>query len=169
MERLRSSIIVANHPSLIDVVILASIIPRCMLIVKPSLLRWPFLRPILRSLCIVNNGDSTTMLGQAQDAISQGYSIIVFPEGTRTTPGKKNKLQRGAFHLAIRSGVPIVPIRINTSQPFLTKEVPWWYVGKHCPVFTLELQPPVMATPSAHPHPEAIRLSRIVAERLGLD
>lgn len=168
MEQLRSSIIVANHPSLIDVVILASIIPRCMLIVKPALLRWPFLRPILRKLCIVNDGDTRKLLEDSQAALAQGYSIIIFPEGTRTSPFKKNKIQRGAFHLAIRSGAPIVPIHIHTSQPFLTKEVPWWYVGEHCPVFTLTLHPAVCAQPAESSHREAVRLSQQIADTLGL-
>lgn len=168
MEQLRSAIIVANHPSLIDVVILASIIPRCMLIVKPALLRWPFLRPILRRLCIVNNGDAQQMLEASREALAQGYNIIIFPEGTRTSPHKKNKLQRGAFHLAIQSGAPIVPIHIHTSQPFLTKEVPWWYVGKHCPVFSLTLHPAVYARPGELPHREAVQLSHQIAEQLGL-
>ncbi|MBR5194581.1 MAG: 1-acyl-sn-glycerol-3-phosphate acyltransferase [Akkermansia sp.] len=169
MEQIRSSIIVANHPSLIDVVILTAIIPKCMLIVKPALMRWPFLRPILRRLCIVNNGDSNELLKHAQEAIEQGFNIIIFPEGTRTTPGKKNKLHRGAFHLAIRSGAPIVPIRIDTSQPFLTKEVPWWYVGEHCPVFTLTLHEPQLARQGEPAHPEAVRLCGEIASRLGLD
>lgn len=169
MEQIRSSIIVANHPSLIDVVILTAIIPKCMLIVKPALMRWPFLRPILRSLCIVNDGNSTTLLERAQSAIEQGFNIIIFPEGTRTTPGKKNKLHRGAFHLAYRSGAPIVPIRIDTSQPFLTKEAPWWYVGEHCPVFTLTLHDAISASMEASEHKESIRLCNEAAADLGLD
>lgn len=168
MEQLRASIIVANHPSLIDVVILTSIIPRCMLIVKPALLHWPFLRPILRRLCIVNNGDAQQMLEASREALAQGYNIIIFPEGTRTSPDKKNKLQRGAFHLAIQSGAPLVPIHIHTSQAFLTKEVPWWYVGEHCPVFTLTLHPAVCARPAESSHREAVRLSQQIAGILGL-
>ncbi len=169
LEQIRSSIIVANHPSLIDVVILTAIIPKCMLIVKPALLRWPFLRPILRRLCIVNDGNSSAMLEQAENAIKQGFNVIIFPEGTRTTPGKKNKLHRGAFHLAIRSGAPLVPIRIDTSQPFLTKEAPWWYVGQKCPVFTLTMHAPLFAAQGVPHHPEAVRLCRETAPLLGLD
>lgn len=169
MNQIRSSIIVANHPSLIDVVILTAIIPKCMLIVKPALLRWPFLRPILRRLCIVNDGNSINMLEQSQEALKNGFNIIIFPEGTRTSPGKKSKLHRGAFHLAIRSGSPLVPIRIETSEPFLTKESPWWYVGKHCPVFTLTMHQPIMARQGEAAHPEAVRLCKEVAIKLGLD
>lgn len=169
MKQIRSSIIVANHPSLIDVVILTSIIPKCMLIVKPGLLRWPFLRPILKSLCIVNDGNSEAMLSKATEALQRGFNIIIFPEGTRTSPGRRNKLHRGAFHLAIRSGAPIVPIRIQTSQPFLTKEAPWWYVGEHCPLFTLSLNPAILAQSIDSPHKEAVRLCQQTASVLGLD
>ncbi len=88
---------------------------------------------------------------------------------TRTSPGRRNKLHRGAFHLAIRSGAPIVPIRIRTSQPFLTKEAPWWYVGEHCPQFTLTLHPSILAQPTDSPHKEAVRLCQQAAAALGLD
>ena len=169
MEQLRSSIIVANHPSLIDVVILASIIPHSMLIVKKSLLRWPFLRPILRRLCIVNDGDSTNMIRLACDAMNKGFNVIIFPEGTRTRSTHKNKLHRGAFHMAIQSGAPLVPVHIHTSQPFLTKEVPWWYVGRHCPVFTLTLHPAIDANATDSPHRESVRLCKEIARVLQLD
>lgn len=169
MEQIRRSIIVANHPSLIDVVILTSIIPKCMLIVKPALLRWPFLRPILKHLCIINDGNTPQMLQQAAIAMRKGFNIIIFPEGTRTTPGKKSKLHRGAFHLAIHSHAPLVPIHIDANPPFLTKEYPWWYVGERCPHFTLTLHSPIYAQENPSAHKEAVRLSNTVAALLGLD
>ena len=165
MARLRGAIVVANHPSLIDVVILASVIPGCKLVVKPQLLRWCFLRPILRGLCIINNGDTASFLQQAQTCLSQGFNVIIFPEGTRTTPGVKSRLQRGAFHMSLLTGGPLQPIRIQTDMPFLTKEYPWWYVGEHCPHFRLSLCSPIHADlqPGESRHAAAVRLAHQTA------
>lgn len=165
MAQLRNSIVVTNHPSLIDVVILASIIPGCKLVVKPKLLRWRFLRPILRGLCIINNGDISYFLQQSKKCLQQGFNIIIFPEGTRTTPGVKSHMQRGAFHMSLLTGAPLQPIRIQTDMPFLTKEYPWWYVGEHCPRFSLNMLPPIHADvqPGESHHAAAVRLSQQTA------
>lgn len=168
MAQLRGSIIVASHPSLIDVVILASIIPDCKLVVSPKLLRWRFLRPILNGLCIINNGDTGFFMEQAEACLRQGFNLIIFPEGTRTTPGVKSRMHRGAFHLSLLTGHPLVPIRIQTDMPFLTKEYPWWYVGEHCPNFTLTLTEPIQAEqlPGESRHAAAVRLCSEVRARL---
>lgn len=168
MAHIRGSIIVANHPSLIDVVILASIIPYCKLVVSPKLMRWRFLRPILRGLCIINNGDTAYFMQQAETCLKQGFNIIIFPEGTRTTPGVASRMQRGSFHVALLTGCPLYPIHIHTDMPFLTKEYPWWYVGERCPRFTLTLTPPIHAKmqPGESRHGAAIRVCREVAARI---
>ena len=161
MKAIRSSIVVANHPSLIDVVILTSIIPGSKLVANSKLLRWR----ILRGLCITNDTGAEQFIAQAKRALDDGFNVIIFPEGTRTTPGKVSKLQRGAFQLALQSGYPIVPIHIHTDGPFLTKEYPWWYVGEHCPHFTLSLGAPMLAELESGEtrHAAAVRLSREVA------
>lgn len=165
MKAIRSSIVVANHPSLIDVVILTSIIPGSKLVANSKLLRWRFLRPILRGLCITNDTGAEQFIAQAKQALDSGFNVIIFPEGTRTTPGKVSKLQRGAFQLALQSGYSLVPIHIHTDGPFLTKEYPWWYVGEHRPHFTLSLGAPIVAEleDGETRHAAAVRLSREVA------
>ena len=165
MRAIRGSIVVANHPSLIDVVILTSIIPGSKLVANSKLLRWRFLRPILKGLCITNDTGAELFIEQAKHALDDGFNIIIFPEGTRTTPGKVSKLQRGAFQLALQSGYPLVPIHIHTDGPFLTKEYPWWYVGEHCPHFTLTLGEPIEALVQEDEtrHAAAVRLSQTVA------
>lgn len=166
MQRIRGSIVVANHPSLIDVVILTSIIPGSKLVANSKLQRWRFLRPILKGLCITNDMGAEQFMTQAKHALDNGFNVIIFPEGTRTTPGKVSKLQRGAFQLALQSGYPLVPIHIHTDGPFLTKEYPWWYVGEHCPHFTLSLGDPVVAQVQEGEtrHAAAVRISRTVAD-----
>ena len=168
MAALRGSVIVANHPSLIDVVILASIIPGCKLVVSPKLMRWRFLRPILHGLCIINNGDVAYFLSQAEECLEQGFNIIIFPEGTRTTPGVRSRIHRGAARLSMLTERPLIPIRIQTDMPFLTKDYPGWYVGEHCPEFVVTMQAPICGgmQPGESAHAACVRLSREIAERI---
>ena len=60
-------------------------------------------------------------IDRAAEAIKSGGSVILFAEGTRTRDGKLLPFKRGAFTLAAKSGVPIVPITINGSFKILPK------------------------------------------------
>ena len=168
MAKLSGAVIVANHPSLIDVVILTSIIPDSMLVVSPKLMRWPFLRPILHGLCIINDGDTASFIRQAEEGLRQGFNIIIFPEGTRTTPGVKSRVHRGSARLSLATGSDIYPIHIQTDMPFLTKEYPWWYVGTHCPEFVVTLTDPIRARQleGETMHAACVRLTQEIAKRI---
>src|SRR6185436_10580396 len=52
-------------------------------------------------------------LGRATDTIRGGASVILFPEGTRSRDGRLAPFKRGAFHLALQAGVPVVPVSIS--------------------------------------------------------
>jgi len=60
-------------------------------------------------------------LSQAARRISDGSSVLIFPEGTRSTDGKLHPFKAGAFLLAIKSGVPVVPIGFNNASYVLPK------------------------------------------------
>jgi 1-acyl-sn-glycerol-3-phosphate acyltransferase len=52
-------------------------------------------------------------LGRAAETIRRGASVILFPEGTRSRDGRLSRFKRGAFHLALDAGVPVVPVAIS--------------------------------------------------------
>tara|TARA_Y100001970_G_scaffold53931_1_gene68347 strand:- start:3302 stop:4003 length:702 start_codon:yes stop_codon:yes gene_type:complete len=55
-----------------------------------------------------------------------GYHIVIFPEGTRTTDGKLQKFKKGGFHMALNTGVPILPITVKGGFRFKPKNR--WYI-----------------------------------------
>lgn len=121
-------IIIANHPSLIDVVFLIAHIRDANCIVKESMWRNPFTRgPVRRAQYISNNG-SPEMLEQAADALREGQTLIVFPEGTRTTPNKAPVFHRGAAAIALRGARVITPVFITVEPTTLTKAEPWYRI-----------------------------------------
>jgi 1-acyl-sn-glycerol-3-phosphate acyltransferase len=142
LERLnrRGLLILANHPSLIDVVFLISFVRHADCIVKAQLSRNPFTRGPIRAAGFITNGDGAGLLEDCVRSLKAGNNLIVFPEGTRTPLNGPVKLQRGAAHVAVKGRVDITPVHIHSSLPMLTKGTPWWKVPVHKPHFTIEVR-----------------------------
>lgn len=127
----RQELVIANHPTLIDVVILIGLMEKANCIVKKALWRNPFtLGPVRSAGYILNEGSEQFILDcvkklQEKDAAS----LLIFPEGTRTEKGASlNEFQRGASNIAIRANVPIRPILIECMPSTLTKNEKWYHI-----------------------------------------
>lgn len=133
-------LILANHPSLIDVVFLISFTPRADCVVKAALLRNPFTRgPVLAAGFICNNA-GPPMLSDCIASVGSGNHLIIFPEGTRSAPGQALKLQRGAANVAVRGRIPVTPVVITCNPTTLTKGESWWRVPPKRPHFRLDVR-----------------------------
>ncbi|AOM42205.1 lysophospholipid acyltransferase family protein [Xenorhabdus hominickii] len=142
LEKLRSDkgcLIVANHPTLLDYVILASTLPDVDCIVKSALLRNPFVNGVIRSARYLINSDAETLLPVCRERLASGYNILVFPEGTRTTPGQPISLQRGAANIAVRCECNLRIIHITCSQTMLDKKSKWYQIPPKKPVYTITI------------------------------
>lgn len=130
VERLErpGRIIVANHPTLIDVVFLLSLVPDATCIVRSGLAKDPFTRAAVRAAGYVCNDRGMEVVEACVAALRDGSSLIVFPEGTRTQPLRTSPWHRGAANVALRAGVPLTPVRIACEPPTLRKGEPWWRV-----------------------------------------
>ncbi|WP_263262145.1 1-acyl-sn-glycerol-3-phosphate acyltransferase [Pseudomonas sp. RIT-PI-S] len=120
--------VIANHPSLIDVVFLISLMRDANCVVKDSLWRNPFTRGPVRAAQYISNDGSLEMLDTAVTALAAGQSLIVFPEGTRTTPGHAPVLHRGAAAIALRGARVLTPVTIRVHPTTLTKAEPWYRI-----------------------------------------
>ena len=130
-EKLRNcqgALVLANHPTLIDVVALVSLMPAASCVVKQALWLNPFLGGVVRAAGYISNSDSDKLIDDCASALKWGRSLVVFPEGTRTRPGEPLGFQRGAAYIALRSGVPVVPVLIDCSPSTLTKCEKWYQI-----------------------------------------
>ncbi len=116
LENLHSKVVVANHPSFLDVVILFSLIPNANCIVKGTLAKTPFVRNIVNPLFIPNSIPFENQLERAKAGLAAGESLIVFPEGTRTVPGEPLLLKKGAARFAVYSECDVFPIYIGGNE-----------------------------------------------------
>ena len=89
LKGLHSKIIIANHPSLLDVVLLFSIIPNADCIVKGALGKNRFVSGIVNSIYILNSESFDQQMAEVKRTTDQGNNLIIFPEGTRSEPGKQ--------------------------------------------------------------------------------
>lgn len=144
-ERLqrRGLLILANHPSLIDVVFLISFVRHADCIVKAALARNPFTSGPIRAASFITNGEGAGLLEDCVRSLQDGNNLIIFPEGTRTPLKGAIRLQRGAAHVAVRGRIDITPVHIHSSLPMLTKGTPWWKVPVRKPHFTIEVRPDI--------------------------
>lgn len=121
-------LVISNHPSLIDVVILISLIRNATCIVKPALADNPFMRIPIRAMGYLYAEDPETLLDRCVEELREGSSLIVFPEGTRTPPNQVLPFQRGVANIALKSGAKILPVYIRCFPAWLTKQHKWHYV-----------------------------------------
>jgi 1-acyl-sn-glycerol-3-phosphate acyltransferase len=120
--------VIANHPSLIDVVVLIAFIRDANCVVKQSLWDNPCMRGPIRAAAYISNSGSLEMLDEAAAALRSGQTLIVFPEGTRTTPGKAPEFHRGAAAIALRGARLVTPVVISAAPTTLTKAEPWYSI-----------------------------------------
>lgn len=141
-------VVVANHPSLLDVVILVALIPRAQCIVKHQLWRHRFLGPLMRQAGYISNAlDPQDMIAACAASLAAGESLVIFPEGTRTQPGQPLVFQRGFAHMAVDTGAPILPVTITCDPPTLIRGEPWWRVPPRPPLFQVVVGHPVSVAP----------------------
>ena len=129
LASLRGAVVVSNHLTLIDAIILLSVVGDAVCVAKESVNRNPFMRMVARNVLIVNDGPRD-VLRRARHHLSQRVNVIIFPEGTRTpATAPSHVFRRGAAHIALLSGAPVETVSIACTPPVLGKHQPWWDVG----------------------------------------
>jgi 1-acyl-sn-glycerol-3-phosphate acyltransferase len=137
-------IVIANHPSYLDIVILLSLVPNACCIVNSNLLSKPFIGTIISSAGFISaNLGSEQVINDCVKAINRGCPLIIFPEGTRSVPGRAYKFHRGFAHVALKSGVDIQPVIIQCEPSLLAKGIPWYKIPEQSAKFIIDVKPPI--------------------------
>lgn len=132
-----SHIILANHPTLIDVVALIALIPNASCVVKQALWRNPFMGAVVRCASYISNAEPERVIDECVAEVQLPRPLIIFPEGTRSILGRKLQFQRGAAYITLRSGKPFLPVLIHCEPRTLTKGAAWYRIPKR--KFTLHV------------------------------
>ncbi|MEQ1504791.1 MAG: lysophospholipid acyltransferase family protein [Myxococcota bacterium] len=161
-------VVVSNHGSLIDIPLNMGLPLPMRVLAREGLFRVPVMGWYMRySRQILVDGSSRDGVDQTldacRDAIANGVSVLVFPEGTRTEDGAIGVFHKGAFKLAAELGVPVLPVVIDGSHQALPKGSPG-LVLPYCRFRMRALEPiPVDGTVATRVLARRVR-DRMVAE-----
>ncbi len=132
-------LIIANHPSLIDIVLLIAFTPDAGCVVKREALRNPALVIGVSAAGYVPNAPTDLMIERATTLLTAGECLIMFPEGTRTVPDRAVHFHRGAASVALRAASVVTPVFIRVEPPSLFKSIPWYRIADPRSHFSLRV------------------------------
>jgi 1-acyl-sn-glycerol-3-phosphate acyltransferase len=141
LERLaaRGQFVVANHPTLIDVVFLVGLMPEVDCIVKQALWRNVFLRWPVYWAGYISNASGEGLVAACAAALRENRSLMVFPEGTRSPPGQPLAFQRGAAQIALAAACDLRPVTITCDPITLFKGNSWFRVPSRRPHWVISV------------------------------
>jgi 1-acyl-sn-glycerol-3-phosphate acyltransferase len=164
-------VFISNHRSYLDTAALFAYTGRKIgLVAKKELLKAPILGQGMGFVNIIaidrsNAEKALQSMKKAKEVLDEGYSFGVFAEGTRALPGELLPFKKGAFHLAIQTGAPIVPVAIKQTDWMMGKKTGLAFPG----TIELVLLPPIETKDATNEDlMEILRKTReAVAEELG--
>jgi 1-acyl-sn-glycerol-3-phosphate acyltransferase len=131
------SMIVCNHQSHLDLMAILMLTPNIIILTKNWVWHNPFYGMIIRYADFMPITDTDQMAVTLAEKVGKGYSIMIFPEGTRSADCHIQRFHRGAFFLAEQLGLDIVPLYINGFGEVLPKTSFHLHPGK----MSLEVMP----------------------------
>ena len=138
-----AQLILANHPTLIDVVLLLSLLPQVDCVIKEAVRKNLFMRSSVTTANYISNREPEWLLKSCVTCLESGSSLLMFPEGTRTTAGQGLHFKLGAAEVAIRARAQILPIVIDCTPQFLARGEPWYSVPLTRPHFAVRILPAI--------------------------
>ncbi len=140
--QVRGAVIAPNHPTLIDVVLLLAHAPQLDCVIKGALLRNPFTRGAVRAAGYIANAEGPQLVERCAAALRAGSSVLIFPEGTRSVPGERPRLRRGACTIAMRGEGQLVPVLVRCTPPALSKQHRWYDLPAGPLQIDIDVHPP---------------------------
>ena len=166
LRELRGTVLAPNHPSLIDAVILLSIVPRTVCIMRANLIESPFLGGAARLAGFVPNDKGPALIRQGMKKLEAGENLLIFPEGTRTRGQAINPFKNGFALIAKKSGALIQTVFIEREGRYLSKGISL-FVPSQIPIrFRLHLGQGIHAGPGETAQQLSTRLELYFREHL---
>ena len=140
----RASIVLAKHQSAWETLMLQEVFKDTVFVWRKEIKYLPFFGWALASIPMIETDRTATkstlkrLVDQGRDRLAKGYTVIIFPEGTRSQPGSKNRYKVGGAHLAVETATPVVPVALNSGE-FWGRNA----LFKRCGTVTVSVGPPI--------------------------
>lgn len=137
IKQIKQKIIVATHPSFIDILILIALIPRTTCIVKYSLSKNPILFNLVNSIFIMEDESLEKLKEHTKKMIDNGFNVVIFPMGIRHRRNEFPKIKKGAATIAMNANSNIVALKYYTDFDFLFISQPVYEAGEKAVTYDL--------------------------------
>jgi 1-acyl-sn-glycerol-3-phosphate acyltransferase len=159
-------LVLANHPTLLDVVFLIAHLPNAGCVVKSRLARNPFTRGPVQAAGYVCNDSGPGLVADCIAALRSGSTLVIFPEGTRTRRDEPLQLQRGAANIAVRGDIDVTPVVLHCDPYTLGKGEPWYSVPPRRFRYRIEVRDDIPARTFSGPGEGAALAARRLTDLL---
>lgn len=164
-------VLIANHPSLVDTVALLSCFPELVVVAKTTMFNNPLLGPLFRRCNFIDGGDGGIFSGAStvlamSERLDEGMPVLIYPEGTRSGWSGLGAFRQGAFGLATRAGVPLLPAYVTTRPRTLMKGMPWYRIPVERVTFRIELGELICPEPDEGARQMSRRVHALYEQRL---
>lgn len=132
-------IVVANHPGLLDAVLMIAQMPRAVCLMKGSLARNIVFSGTSRLAGYIHNKSNLGLVKKCEERLKEGTNLLVFPEGTRTVGGNLLPFKMGFALAAVSTGSPVQAILITADSNYLGKGQPLFKLPSFPVRFSLRL------------------------------
>jgi len=139
-----AAIVLAKHQSAWETLMLQEVFKDTVFVWRKEIKYLPFFGWALASIPMIETDRNASrsslrrLVEQGRDRLDNGYTVIIFPEGTRSRPGSKNRYKIGGAHLAAETGRPVIPVALNSGE-FWGRNA--WF--KKCGTVTVSVGPAI--------------------------
>jgi 1-acyl-sn-glycerol-3-phosphate acyltransferase len=165
-------IMVANHPSLLDFIVLLRDLPNAVCLYKSQSLDNPVLSSFIQVGGYIEGMDGTAsasrrIISTCCERLAQGHHVVFFPEGTRSeSASTMHKFRATAFHAALKCRAQIQPVMIDCQPLFLGKNQNWIDFSGHRNIMTIRYLPVVRVEDLPETEQTAAGLARTVRDNI---
>lgn len=123
----KPAVIIANHQSFVDILVMLSLAPKLVMVTNRWVWHSPVFGKIVQYADFVQTEDGyEKVLHHLRDKVAQGYSVVVFPEGTRSVDCQVHRFHKGAFYLAEKLQLDILPVVLYGTGMIISKRQPFY-------------------------------------------
>lgn len=147
-DRLRRDgpyVVIANHPTLIDAVLLLACMPQADCVAKKAAWNNTFFRWVIKGAGYIPNDEGEALIDACAKRLQEGRCLLLFPEGTRSPMGQLGRFRRGAARVALKSGCDVVPVVVTCDPPTLVKGQKWHQVPDRRVSITLKVEEAIVS------------------------
>jgi len=118
----RPAVVLCKHQSAWETFMLQEVFKDTVFVWRKEIKYLPFFGWALAAIPMIETDRNASrsslkrLVDQGRDRLDKGYTVIIFPEGTRAQPGSKNRYKIGGAHLAVETGTPVVPVALNSGE-----------------------------------------------------